>query len=701
MSFEQPWMLWGLAAGAIPLIIHLSHRRWAQEIPFGAIDFLLLSDKRLARRFRLRQLLVLLLRTLLIAAVPLALAKPYTASPAPLPVATASPTSVVLIVDNSASMSYRVEDETLLERAIERLSAVIDELPQRHNVELITAARPARRVVGSLTFDHRLVRDALRAVPSTERSTDIFGALRLAERILSESRLPRRQVILATDLTKAGWPDLAPPWVTPHPPALHLFDVVEGEALPNVGITELRAEEVRGGPELGVELHVTVRNQSDAPWHDLVTVDIDGRTVTGYLKVPQGESATKTFRLDAERSRTRAGRVEIAGDALALDDARDFAVGVPSQLRVLVLNGAPRSVPYLDEVFFLERALRPERGAGASIVPIVMTVDEFSAAQLPHTDVVVLANVGQLADEQVAALEGFVRKGGGLLVAAGDNLTPEASEALSPLLPLPVRGIRHAGPAVGADGAIQIAPPTVEHAVFTSFLRYPASSLYRARVHRYILLEPSAGEASVLLSYTDGAPALAERRLGEGRVMMVTTTIDRDWTDLPIRTSYLPLVQQIVRAIGPAEAAVPNAVFCGDPVRVPVPRQVVSIEVRRSPDGEPVRYEWEPEAATAAHTLQGLDHAGLYEITFHGIDADSVGPRHLVAVGPDPEELDLSRVSAEAVLASLRVPGAGLAPGTPDAEPLSGADARSRHWPPLLIALFALLLFETWLVVRG
>ncbi len=138
MQFENPWMLLGMAAAAIPIILHLINRRQATVVPFAAIGFLLRSDKRLARRLRLRQLLVLLLRVLLIAAIPFAMARPFMAptedwTPRPA-------TSVVLILDNSASMSTRVGNATLLELAVQRARSLVSELGPESNVAIVSAS---------------------------------------------------------------------------------------------------------------------------------------------------------------------------------------------------------------------------------------------------------------------------------------------------------------------------------------------------------------------------------------------------------------------------------------------------------------------------------------------------------------------------------------------------------------------------------
>jgi len=77
MLFENPALLYGGAMGLIPVVIHLINRSRAQVHPFAAIEFIILSNKRIARYFKLKQLLVLLLRIVILLCLVLALSKPY------------------------------------------------------------------------------------------------------------------------------------------------------------------------------------------------------------------------------------------------------------------------------------------------------------------------------------------------------------------------------------------------------------------------------------------------------------------------------------------------------------------------------------------------------------------------------------------------------------------------------------------------
>src|SRR5512140_1292811 len=108
LEFASPWMLWGTALAALPLLIHLFHRKRARPHPFAAIDFVLRSRRRTARRLRLKRLLLFLARTLLAALVPLALARPQLSAATPQSAAV-GPAATAIVLDTSRSMGYRLE----------------------------------------------------------------------------------------------------------------------------------------------------------------------------------------------------------------------------------------------------------------------------------------------------------------------------------------------------------------------------------------------------------------------------------------------------------------------------------------------------------------------------------------------------------------------------------------------------------------
>ena len=704
MLFENPWLLLGLAAAAIPVAIHLINRRKAPVRRFAAIDFILLSNKRLLRRMKLKHWLVLLLRVLLIAAIPFALARPYWVPEDALAALDESPMSMVIVLDDSSSMSYGVDGTSLFERARERAAELVQRLGRESSVGVVVASTPARAILPELTFDRDSVLDQLSALAPTERTTDAAGALRLAEAMLASSTLPERRIVVLTDLQRSSWSGLARPWSLDTPPPVDLLDVTPKDApLANAGITDVQVERAIDVSPRHIRVKVEVAAFGAVPFDDVVTLRVAGRALKNSLQVEAWERATTSFLMKLDSKSVEAGEATIPTDALPTDDRRVFTVDFLRTVPVLVVNGAPRSIPYRDEVFFLEKALKTGGEAETRIQPLFMRADEVTPQQLERVDVVVLANVLELRSDVVPAIRAFVEGGGGLLITAGDNVTPAYNVQFGDLLPMPVRAVKTEVKRSDKDAqvkALSVDKVDFEHPVLRLFRNLADSSLFSARFYSYLLLDGAVpGSVHVLASYSNGAPLLVEKQVGAGRVIMLTTTIDRDWSDLAIRTSFLPLVQQLCLHLADRlEHTVQSSITVGEPYLIGLEPGLERLVVE-APDGRTVEYDDPLRDGKGPIRFEDTGRSGVYSVV--RVQAGSREPRvERFAVNPDPREMDTARENPAQIMAALE-PGAAGATGTPSVALASSSPWRTNLWPYVLVALFFLLVSEAALVARS
>jgi len=162
-----------------------------------------------------------------------------------------------------------------------------------------------------------------------------------------------------------------------------------------------------------------------------------------------------------------------------------------------------------------------------------------------------LVNVGELPTPWMVQLRQFVRKGGGLLVAMGDQVTPASFNLqFEGLLPRPLRHVALAAQRPDGTGiALQryFGEVSASHPVFRPL--YDDGLVFQsARVSRLMLVETRKAKqtgSKVLWRYSHGPPALLERKVGRGRSLLLTTTLDRDWTDLCIRPFFQPWLKRV------------------------------------------------------------------------------------------------------------------------------------------------------------
>jgi len=707
MHFLAPSLLLGLLAAVLPWLIHRIGRRRANPVRFAAMELIMRAERQVSARRRLREILLLLVRTAAAAALPLVFARPYAEIRSDLPAATTRNQSAVIVLDDSASLRRAGPGgEPLFETARSRARSLVEHLSPESDVALVLASEGTPTPIPEPSTDRARAVTVLDALPCSARRADFGGALRRAGQILASSPHTDRLIYVVTDLQAAGWDGVPPPDAAAPGPDVVVLDASSGAAWENRAVTALTAEPAPEEGAQGVAVVAELANFSPAPASKLgITLKLDGAAVArGFVDVPARGRARKRFvhTLPGGGAAHQA-EVEIDHDAFPLDDRRLARVEVSRGLRVLIVNGDPRTVRTEDETFFLEAALRAG-GSGFSVTTALP--DDLAGLSLAGYAVVFLANVARPSLDLAATLTRYVEAGGGLFISVGDRVDADSwNERLKTLLPQPLGLKRTAGapPGGGAEGetidlrpAERLGPIDRRHPLLGSF---PArgEGLASARFFQFMLLAPvpDAPGRTVILRYENGAPALVEAEVGRGRVLLLTTTVDREWTDLPIRPGFLPLVQESARfAAGAPSGDAITALTVGQRREIPVGPDDRRIEVIK-PGGES---RWlAPEARPAegkSHltvVFTETDEPGAYRVRASRTDGSVVerGDEAFV-VNVDPAESDPARLPDERRPDRARVAAAG------DAAP----KRRLELWHLLSAAVIGLVLVESLLTLR-
>jgi hypothetical protein len=707
MDFAHPGYLWGALAVALPILVHLFNQRRPRPLAFGAIEFVLRSQRQKASRLRLRQILLLALRCLLIAAIALALARPQLRPRGAQSAQALGPQATALVLDASLSMRYRLGSKTLFERARSEALAALDALgpDEPATVGICAGESGFAGGVAAPSFDRIAARRMLQGAQPTYLASDLTACLDGAAKALGESPVAGKKIIAFSDLAAHAVRLNAPPPLVPAPlgsnapgikPNIVLVDAARGSGLPNAAVI---ATTIRAAPALGprgYEIVATVANNADAVASGLsLSLKIGQSTVAkGFVDVPAHGTAKKTLAAVLPAG-TITGRVELARDelhGLDEDDAQDFVVHVPRDVKALIVDGAPSSLRSRDEAFFVEAALAPARTAGR-ITATTLDADAAVNAALEGYDVILLLNVAAPPKAFVEKLRLAVNThGAGLFIALGDHVDPDAyNDAFGDLLPRPLHLIKTAAePGTGAeDRAARFGVVDWTDPLFRIFGPAEREGVESARTFRYALLKPSGTVARTLASYDDGAPALIEARAGAGRVLLYTSSVSRTWTDWPIRVSFLPVLQQAVSFLASAlEERQPAPAQIGGERSIEPPQGLAVLQVL-GPDGKPLQLRRsKPDALDA--TVGPLLAPGLYRPQVGppggtGHDEPSLAFVALL----DAKESDLRRVDEAELKAQLG--GAGSAQVAASSEAAQGSHGTPLWSPLLLLGVLALL----------
>ena len=602
MAFLAPWFLAGLIAVAVPLIIHLRRSRRATRIVFSTTRFFDDRFIRSARRARLQDRLLMLLRMLLLALLALALARPALRLPgiSRLFGLGGGKRVVALVVDDSASMGATGPGGALLDRARDAALAVLDDCSALNGDEA-TVILAGRRDTGPVvlfekpTVDLAAVRDALEAIEVTDLATDLGGGVRKALEVIgaAEGSASRggltREVYVFSDMQATGLEDglLAPG------PLAGLMFVAPGAGA-DAAADNLCVEAVQYGaarPLLGVPFafRALVTNHGDEPRNAVVRLQVGEETVARKrVTLPPGRGQVVRFTHRFTRAGWSGGFVAVdvesgaAPDALESDNRRHFALQVRDHLRILAVNGAASEVAVNDELFFFRAALQAasaERANDASAAPVHIEetdVPGITPDRVRDTPLVLLANVGHLPAPALETLEAYVDRGGSLLVTLGDRVEPAAYDDWTGahrlhggLLPGRLTGTVEPSDPHAAGGSNFIAAVDNTHPAMAGFGDGQLGSLNTVRLYRYAVVE--SDEAAVILRDAAGRPLLLEKRFGRGRVMLFAGTIDRDGTNFPLQPAFVPWVYRLTAYLSQGGLDRAGFVPTGRLVRLPAP----------------------------------------------------------------------------------------------------------------------------------
>ncbi|MFL5322123.1 MAG: BatA domain-containing protein [Myxococcaceae bacterium] len=654
MTFAQPLMLLGALAALIPLIVHLFDRRRPRPVPFAAISFVLKSQKRTASRLKLKRLILYILRTLILLALPIALARPELRKEAAAGTVQKGPAATAIVLD--ASLSMRFDDGTsLFSKAKDRARDALKQLMAEEPATVVLCGRDPQPPAAP-SFERGKQRGIIDDAQPTWGASDLNHCMDLAAHALEESPLQARRIVLISDFTQNSLRLEAPPPTYKDAqgqlrrPEFVLEDVARGRTLPNHAIVDLKIQPaVQIGPR-AMQFTFTVRNFSSEPAKDLeAALKIGDQVVAkGFLDLAANGTAQKTLTWKADHGGTFGGEVTLTPDPLEGDDHRAFAVTVPKELRALVVNGAPNPTRYRDEAFFVDAALN---APGSPVRESIRDVDAAFREDFSQYDVVLLLNVPAPTPDIAAKLVEFVRKGGGLFIAMGDQVDAEQYNArLGELLPRPLRLVKTAAQRDEPDAeqhAAKLSDINENHPLLTPFSGKAREGLMSSRFYRYMLLEAGGqgSQSDVLATYQDGAPALAAARRGAGRVLLLTTTADRDWSDFAIRTSFLPLMHRACAWLsGALEEREQVHALVGDTVTLK-PDAQQKLSAVRGPSGVELEAHAQPDGSYAAGPIV---EPGVHQVLD---DKGNAVPSLAFPSLLDPAESDLTKFSDDALSA--------------------------------------------------
>jgi len=538
LAWLNPLYLSGLLLLVLPVLIHLVQRQHADGVKFPSLMFLRQIEWREKRRLQIRQWLLLLLRCLLLLLVVLAFARPYFTGASTLAALNLERSDSVIVIDRSYSMRIADHWEQAREIALRQVDA--KRAQDRIGVVMFD---DAAEVASDLSKNADNLRSVIAGQTPGLKGTRLRAAIEQAARLLAGSNAQHKRILLVSDFQAAARSAGELPLIsrdielTAH--AVRLVDRA------NVTISSVAIESPADGAGDKFAVEVELTNHSAEPMAQRLDLSLNGRAVAQreFSLAPGSVTRTSFNGLNPGAGLVR-GTLSLGDDGLALDNRAYFTYSSQQQIPVLIVTDESargnRGV-YLENALRLSRrpAVRVERRSWSAL----------QGAELSRWAVIIVNDATIPGDAMATALGDYVAAGGGLLVALGEAAQAGWPAAEDGFLP-------------GAPGRRVNANPGAKYRV-TSFDAdrafggnadsRNAFSLAPASVFSYRELRPGANDR-VLASFDDGGVALAERRTGKGKALVLATTLDTHWNDIAVQPVFLPFMHRVLRYLADYDA---------------------------------------------------------------------------------------------------------------------------------------------------
>jgi len=565
--------------------------------------------------------------------------------------------SVVIIIDNSYSMSCWENTSTRFENAIDVTNRILRNLEEDDRCALFLCSDHTEAVVGNLTADNELIIKELAKAEVSRYPTDLEPAFQTAYKILSESKSSGKQIILLTDLAESGWRGIFSKNLTESisgsvfDPMVKVIIIDVGGEQNNCGIVDVKsrilsyAVSKRPIEIVGDIYNYSAKGNINLSSH-LSMAKLDAKNINydicdhRLFELSSGENIKETFMCRLEDIGAYIGKIEIDGDFLPVDDKYYFGIEVGDRIDVLIVNGDLHFAPHKNETFFLEHALNPKEGE-SHIKSNVIISENFDDTNLNAYDVIVLANVKSIESKDISRLWNFLKNGGSLIFFLGDNIDSKFyNSQLSSILPAIISN-QYKGESQYVEKI------EMGHPIFRVFEDVGSEDLAKISFDGFFNIDLKE-EAIRLMTLSNNSCLLAERAFhvpGMGRVLLFTSSVDRDWNNFPTKPTFLPFVQQCVEYLVCGQR--PKRIFqleIGQYIRFPQTQYSPNHRAKLVlPDGSSTELRPTQEVGFLGYIYGPVEDVGQYRLQMNG---DSKTDNYfIVNLNRSQNESNLEKVS--------------------------------------------------------
>ena len=689
MSSLNPFTIWATLAAigvAVPIIIHLLYRKNRKETDWAAMELLRRALVVRSGQIKLEDFIILLLRCLTLLLLAAALLRPILKDS---DLIGDQKVGMVVAIDDSLSMNHGAT--TRFENAIEKARQVIGTSQPGDKISIVflnerSIDDPNKIPLRAADYDPTKINsilDEAKKSGASNHQSNLENSIPLLKEMSEEMKAGTKEIHIITDAQQSDWNGLsseAKGMLAEIPASIYILPV-NSENDDNRSITSLKYVSGSLNNSGVARFEASVKNfgTNDANSGNIEFYQ-DGNLVSRQTLgvIDSGSSKVIPFLANYNKPGDLSITAKISKDNLSEDNFRNIVVNVRPGIRVLcatdsVNEGLSNST---NGLFFLENALRlrsSDEEAGIQVTSVDSS--DLTLEKLNDYDIIILANVSSPSIEIANRLKTFTENGGGLILFAGENINAEKygqtfGTTSESILPAIIGNKKTASEENKNLYSLDV--PTSDHPLATVIRSMSEEMINDAKIKSLVELQPTQGSQVILSLVEDKSPVLVSKEVGNGSVILCSTSADRSWSDMVLHPIYAIMIQQAVTTTTsrpesrvamvhssktiniegamPSNAKLQKMIISGEEPE----DEIETTEIKTSQDNNSFKAEID---------AQDINETGVYQITNN--EGKILGA---IAVNSNPSESNVKVAAADALNESIgAADNIKIIDGSPDA----------------------------------
>ncbi|MDR0927706.1 MAG: BatA domain-containing protein [Ignavibacteria bacterium] len=535
MNFINPIVLFGLLAATMPIILHLLNLRKLKTVEFSSLQFLKEMQKNKIRRIKLKQIILLILRTLLIVSIVLAFARPAIDGTITGFESFAKSSSVILI-DNSFSMDYSDENGNRFNQMKRTVNEILETMKEGDEVVIIEMANPTDSKIYEFARNKDLLKDVLEKIKLSYRPADIDKSMKLAGKMLDQASNFSKDIFIVSDAQPNIFEQTEIEKIDTEHSAIYLIPIgySANSNSRNSSVDSLNIISRIFQINKSVEVEGYVHNNSNNI--------VNGTTLA--LSFNRDNVAQRSFDLQPNQIRSipigaipaTAGvftaAIELENDAFMEDNIRYFGFIIPDKPNIALFSNTNTTTDFINIAI---SATGKDGFAKVNHFPS----NQVASANLSQFDLVLLAN-GNYSSSDFNILKQYVNNGGNAFLFA--NTQTDANVFANAMLELGFGNVKTKE--FSQSQPSQFTTTDKMHPLFDGVFKIDNDARGVVESPKIYKAMPAlAGQSMIEMA---GGTFLAENILGDGKLLYCAVPPTLEWSNFPI-TGIFPTI--IIRSV--------------------------------------------------------------------------------------------------------------------------------------------------------